>query len=170
MFLGYGWCWPSHHSIFELVGRQVCVTKVIFLCTDAELAKMTFVICVTQIRHTLLARFKNCEAGQHCFRASPTWLGCGWSSPGINENLPIALFVFLFKSCICQNGLNKIYGLLKHFLTSISMLMYLSLCVYFQGSSFVLFLSCVLECSCIFNVIFFKFVCFLGCLAPVACV
>ena len=71
--LGNGWCWPSCHSIFETVGRQVCVTKVIFVrtCTDAELDKMSSIVSVAQVWHSLLARRKNREAGPQCFGASP---------------------------------------------------------------------------------------------------
>ena len=61
--LGNGWCWPGCHSIFETVGRQVFVTKVIFVCTDAELDKMSSIVCVAQVWHSLLARRKNREAG-----------------------------------------------------------------------------------------------------------
>ena len=95
--LGDGWCWPGCHSIFETVGRQVCVTKVIFVCTDAELAKMSSIVCVAQVRHTLRARRKNRETIQQCFGASPAWLGCGRSSPGISEHFPTDLNVPLKK-------------------------------------------------------------------------
>ena len=58
-------------SLLETAGRQVCVTKVIFIRTHAELAKMSSVVCTAQIRNTLLAGRKNLEAGQLCFGASP---------------------------------------------------------------------------------------------------
>ena len=91
--LGNEWCWPGCHSIFETVGRQVFVTKVLFVRTDAELDKMSSIVCVPQVWHSLLARCKNREAGQQCFGASPAWLGCGGSSPGINEHFPTDLHV-----------------------------------------------------------------------------
>ena len=52
--LGNGWCWPGCHSIFETAGRQVCVTKVIFVCTGAQLDKMPSIVCIAQVRHICL--------------------------------------------------------------------------------------------------------------------